>query len=131
VLGDVGTGAHSALELRYLRQVERPHGLPTGRRQNRSDALHVRDVVYEQFGLVVELDGRLGHEGMGRFRDMNRDNLATVSGELTLRYGHIDVTGSPCSVAEQVGAVLFARGWTEGAQRCRHCAAVDGRYRVA
>jgi hypothetical protein len=24
--------------------------------------------------VIVELDGRIGHEGVGRFRDMNRDN---------------------------------------------------------
>ena len=131
VLGDVGTGVHSALELRYLRQVERPHGLPEGRRQNRSAAGHVRDVVYDDFGLVVELDGRLGHEGMGRFRDMNRDNLATMSGEVTLRYGHADVTGSPCSVALQVGAVLNGRGWRSCFQPCRDCARAYGPYRAA
>ena len=130
VLGDVGGGAHSALELRYLREVERPHGLPEGRRQHGSGARHVRDVVYEEFGLVVELDGRLGHEGMGRFRDMNRDNLAAVSGELTLRYGHADVAGSPCSVAIQVGAVLIRRGWTDGLQRCSRCAGVYEPYRA-
>jgi hypothetical protein len=33
VLGDVADGAESAMELRYLRDVERAHGLPRGRRQ--------------------------------------------------------------------------------------------------
>ena len=32
------------------------------------------DVDYEEYGLLVELDGRRGHDGAGRFRDMNRDN---------------------------------------------------------
>src|SRR6185437_3607346 len=35
VLEDVATGAYSALEHRYLTRVERPHGLPTGKRQRR------------------------------------------------------------------------------------------------
>lgn len=121
LLGDVGTGAHSPLELRYLREVERPHGLPVGRRQHRSRSRHLRDVVYDAFALVVELDGRLGHEGTGRFRDMNRDNLATVSGEVTLRYGHADVVSSPCLVALQVAAVLTGRGWTGRLRRCPAC----------
>ena len=131
LLGDVGTGTHSPLELRYLREVERPHSLPAGRRQHRSSARHLRDVVYDDFGLVVELDGRLGHEGMGRFRDMNRDNLSTLSGELTLRYGHADIVGSPCSVAAQVGAVLVGRGWGAGVQPCEDCSGVFRPYRAA
>ena len=34
-LDDIGGGAHSVLEFRYVRGVERPHGLPAGRRQAR------------------------------------------------------------------------------------------------
>jgi hypothetical protein len=81
-------------------------------------------VVYLAYWLVVELDGRLGHEGPGRFRDMLRDNDATVDGEATLRYGYGDVAGSPCMVARQVAAVLSSRGWTGVLRRCSHCAGV-------
>ena len=35
LLSDVGEGAHSVLEYRYVRRVERPHGLPRARRQRR------------------------------------------------------------------------------------------------
>lgn len=121
LLGDVGTGADSALEVRYLRDVERPHGLPQASRQHVSRHLHRRDVVYLAYGLVVELDGRLGHEGMGRFRDMHRDNLALVSGQGTLRYGFADVVGRSCLVARQVGGVLSDRGWPGPFLRCPHC----------
>ena len=124
LLGDVGRGAESPLELRYLRDVERAHGLPRGERQNRSGHGHRRDVVYRDYRLVVELDGRLGHEGVGRFRDMLRDNSATVDGEASLRYGHADVTGSACAVAWQVAAVLTNRGWTGVLRRCSNCSAV-------
>jgi hypothetical protein len=124
LLGDVGTGAQSPLELRYLRDVERPHGLPRGTRQHRSRHRHLRDVVYEDFGVVVELDGRLGHEGLGRFRDMVRDNHATLAGELSLRYGSVDVRGTPCRVAWQVATVLAVRGWRDPFQRCPRCVAV-------
>jgi len=34
-LGDISDGAHSVLEVRYVRDVERPHGLPRARRQAR------------------------------------------------------------------------------------------------
>lgn len=108
LLGDVRQGAHSPLELRYLRDVERAHGLPEGVRQHTSRHRHQRDVYYERYRLVVELDGRLGHEGTGRFRDMERDNHATVDGQASLRYGNADVAGLPCAVAWQVGPVLMS-----------------------
>ena len=120
LLGDVSAGAESALEVRYLRDVERAHGLPAGDRQHRQHAFR-RDVAYRRFGLVVELDGRLGHEGRGRFRDMWRDNVTTVGGELTLRYGYADVSERPCLVARQVGTVLVGRGWDGELTRCRRC----------
>ncbi|MFL6063104.1 MAG: hypothetical protein ACJ72G_00365 [Friedmanniella sp.] len=119
--GDDGQGADSPLELRYLRDVERPHGLPQPERQNRSRHRHRRDVVYLAYRLVVELDGRLGHEGVGRFRDMTRDNHATLDGEATLRYGFGDVAGSPCLVALQVAEVLLTRGWPGPFRRCPDC----------
>lgn len=121
LLEDVGQGADSPLELRYLRDVERPHGLPQAERQHRSRFHHRRDVVYRLYGLVVELDGRLGHEGVGRFRDMERDNHATVDGEATLRYGFADVAAVPCLVAAQVAEVLLGRGWPGPFLRCPSC----------
>ncbi len=122
LLADIGEGAESPLELAYLRDVERAHGLPRGTRQHRSGR-HVRDILYQQFGLVVELDGRLGHEGLGRFRDMRRDNGALLRGEMTLRYGWGDVRGRCCPVAWQVGSVLARLGWTGTPNRCLRCAA--------
>jgi hypothetical protein len=121
LLGDVATGAETPLEVRYLRDVERPHGLPRGDRQDPGRGSARRDVVYRRYRLVVELDGRLGHEGMGRFRDMWRDNLATVDGERTLRYGFADVMGQHCLVAFQVGAVLQQQGWGGEPTRCPRC----------
>lgn len=124
LLGDVAAGVRSPLEQRYLDDVERAHRLPTGRRQQRAGRPYLRDVVYEAYGLVVELDGRLGHTGLGAFRDMRRDNVATLAGEASLRYGSRDVAGSPCAVAWQVGAVLSARGWADLPSRCSRCAEV-------
>ncbi len=64
VLGDVAAGAQSALEIEYLRDVERAHGLPDGERQQPSGRTW-QDVRYRRFSTIVELDGRLGHEGIG------------------------------------------------------------------
>jgi hypothetical protein len=121
LLADVALGAESPLELRYLRDVERAHSLPSGDRQNRSGLPFRRDVVYLDYGLVIELDGRLGHEGGGRFRDMRRYNRTVLAGEMTLRYGTGDVYGQACGVALQVASALRLRGWSDWLTLCRSC----------
>lgn len=70
-LDDVALGCHSLLEMRYLRRVERAHNLPVGHRQRRRQSTY-SDVEYEKYGLNVELDGRVPHEGDGRLRDRRR-----------------------------------------------------------
>ena len=120
VLAEVDEGAESPLEVAYLRHVERAHDLPRGRRQVRS-ASSIRDVVYDDYRTLVELDGRLGHEDVGRFRDMARDNLATLTGAATLRFGWHDVAGEPCKVAMMVENLLRLRGWTGRPASCERC----------
>jgi hypothetical protein len=125
LLTDVDQGAETPLEFRYLRDVERPHGLPRGHRQtSRTGLRYVRDVRYDGFDLLVELDGRDGHEGIGRFRDMNRDNVHALHDELTLRFGWFDVTTRACAMAFQVHVVLSRRGYDRPFQRCRRCCRV-------
>ena len=122
LLEEVAQGAQSPLELSYLRDVERAHDLPRGVRQAVSaDRSAVRDVLYAAYGVVVELDGRLGHTELGRFRDLGRDNVATLEGLCTLRYGHADLHARPCEVAAQVAAALTQRGWTGILRRCERC----------
>jgi hypothetical protein len=122
VLADVGGGAHSPLELRYLRDVERAHGLPPAVRQHAvrgTGATRYEDVRYAEFGVVVELDGRAAHTDDARWRDMRRDNASVVAGRWVLRYGWSDVGGSPCAVAAQVATVLQAAGWPGQPRPCR------------
>jgi hypothetical protein len=78
-------------------------------------------VLYREYGVVVELDGRLGHTELGRFRDMDRDNAAGLDGLFTLRYGGADLWGRPCAVAAQVAAALRQRGWAGLPTRCSRC----------
>jgi hypothetical protein len=120
ILDDVRIGVRSPIEHDYLHKVERPHGLPAGRRQAGRRRTEV-DVLYEDFGVIVELDGLLGHTGLGRFRDMRRDNWATTDGLATLRYGKADVFGIPCDVAQEVGINLMRRGWAGPLSRCPLC----------
>lgn len=122
LLDDVAEGAQSPLELDYVREVERPHALPVGVRQRSRQGLpYCSDVSYDEYQLLVELDGRDGHAGVGRFRDMRRDNRFAVRGLLTLRFGFYDVVHHPCAVAGQVWAVLADRGYGEPLRRCPRC----------
>lgn len=118
-------GIESALELAYLRDVERAHDLPRAMRNKvRAGQPYRRDVDYEDYGVLVELDGRRGHEGSGRFRDMRRDNYHSLLGRITLRYGWWDVAECPCEVAYQVYVALVARGHAGPFNRCRLCLAI-------
>jgi hypothetical protein len=113
-------GLHSVLELRYHRNVERPHGLPSGTRQarfRRGNHNEYRDVLYDAYLTAVELDGELAHIGEARRRDNRRDNAAAADGIFTLRYSWLDVTTSPCQVAAEVVRVLGRRGFA-GARPC-------------
>ena len=119
-------GVRSALEYRYRRDVELAHGLPAPKRQRRrllSNRVVIRDLEYAEFAVVIELDGRLNHQPTPlAFRDLSRDNASTVAGDASLRYGWVDVAGSPCATAAQVVVVLQARGWRGQPRRCGpHC----------
>jgi hypothetical protein len=113
-------GLHSILEHRYVRDVERPHGLPKGTRQ--AVALvggHklYRDTLYKKYKLVVELDGRLFHPDETRWADIERDNAAATEGFTTLRYGTVALITAPCQVAAEIAKLLTARGFA-GAHPC-------------
>ncbi|MGW6198599.1 type IV toxin-antitoxin system AbiEi family antitoxin domain-containing protein [Kribbella sp. NPDC055110] len=101
ILVDVAEGTHSLLELRYLRDVERAHGLPAGQRQRAVDGEYT-DVAYVPYEFVVELDGRFHFAPRQRWRDLDRDNRAALRSEATLRYGWLDITSRPCAAAVQV-----------------------------
>jgi hypothetical protein len=131
VVADVGIGAHSPLEIRYLRDVERAHGLPRGERQVREatqvvegEVIRVvhRDVRYRRQRALVELDGVLGHAAaVDRWNDLDRDLDAAVQGSITLRVGWQQVL-QPCRLAVVLGAILVSRGWTDQPAPCgRDC----------
>jgi hypothetical protein len=114
-------GVHSLLEYLYVRDVEKAHGLPPGDRQApaiRDQHREYRDVLYDEFALIVELDGKLAHPDERRWADIRRDNAAATGGLITLRYGYREVRLTPCLVAAQVGQVLQIRGWSEKPRRC-------------
>src|SRR6266567_6418932 len=83
-------GDHSVLEFRYHRDVERAHGLPEPERQvpftGPGGRRGRRDRVYTEYGVVVELDGRLAHPDENKWKDKARDNAAAAGGQQSLRY---------------------------------------------
>ena len=111
-------GSDSLLEIRYVRDVERAHGLPRSTRQ-RVAGNDVADCSYDGFDVLVELDGRIHLVSRRRWRDMRRDNRSTLRGEATLRYGFLDVSEEPCAVALQVLTVLRSRGFAGPVHPCR------------
>ncbi len=133
VVDETAAGVRSVLEHRYRSRVELPHGLPTGQRQRRvrlGRSTAYRDVEYRGpgvgRGLVVELDGRLGHEGaLDRWADLDRDLAATLAGDLTVRLGWGQVMAR-CRLAAAVARLLLARGW-QGRPRpcCPGCDVTD------
>ena len=115
-------GDHSVLEFRYHRDVEKAHGLPEPVRQvpftGPNGRRGRRDRVYEEYGVVVELDGRLAHPAENQWRDKTRDNAAAAAGEQSLRYGWAQVRWEACATAAEVATVLRLHGWDGRPRPC-------------
>jgi hypothetical protein len=112
-IAEIPAGVHSPLELRYLRDVERKHGLPRGDRQVplvRGVSRQYIDVRYSDYGVVVELDGVLAHSAESRSRDTRRDNANALDGYRTLRYGWVPVAYHACTTAREVHTLLRRNG---------------------
>ncbi|EGD40943.1 hypothetical protein NBCG_04643 [Nocardioidaceae bacterium Broad-1] len=116
LLSDADAGTCSVLEHAYLARVERAHGLPAGTRQSQRltpTGKEFRDVEYEAYGLVVELDGRLNHESwraQGRDADRDLDDLA-LGGRATARLRWHQVFSTSCRTAARIAQILKANGW--------------------
>ncbi len=125
VLADLDQGVCSVLEHGYLTRVERPHGLPVGRRQMRdrvSRGVVHRDVEYD-VGLVAELDGRVHHGSLrGRDHDFDRDLDAAVAGKRSVRLSYGQVFDRSCWTGERIGRLLVSLGWQGRPSACPDCA---------
>jgi hypothetical protein len=131
LVDDLASGTHSVLEHRYLTKVERAHSLPTGRRQAPrvgSTGNQFRDVEYEAYGLVVELDGALGHDSwrdQARDADRSLDDLSRLE-TVTARLRFHQVFDTPCQTAARVGQILIRNGWSGPVRSCgQDCRASD------
>ncbi|MFE7227346.1 hypothetical protein ACFU7D_21320 [Nocardioides sp. NPDC057577] len=123
LLEDLALGTDSVLEHGYLTRVERAHGLPIGTRQalrRTEGGNQYRDIDYEAYGLVVELDGRVGHDSwddQGKDADRDLDDLALVD-RLTARLRWRQVYGTSCRTATRIGRILAKGGWPGAPAPC-------------
>ncbi|WP_281612114.1 hypothetical protein, partial [Escherichia coli] len=78
------------------------------------------DNRYTAYGLIVEVDGRMGHERWeDRVRDGRRDRSVAVDGTITSRVFWPDVTSGACDTARDVAGLLRRGGWVGLARPCR------------
>ncbi len=115
-LDDSGDGVNSSLERRYVRDVERAHGLPSAERQARrtlGGRTHYKDNWYGEYRVAVEIDGPAYHQGDRAAADRDRDNLnLAADAAQTFRFGPVGVTERACESAALVAATLRRNGWT-------------------
>ena len=115
-LGYARGGALSVLELRYVRGVERPHGLPTATRQARvwqATGNRYLDNLYPEYRACVEIDGTAAHPEDEQWRDKSRDRWnAAHEGIDTIRIGVLDLINQErqCRTAADVAMWLRGRG---------------------
>jgi hypothetical protein len=121
IITAAAAGAHSVLEYRHDRDVQRAHDLPPARKQvpfgKPNGSRGYLDRYYPEYGLVIELDGGQYHPGERRAHDQSRDNANAVTGA-TLRYGWNDITRRACETALQEAEALRRRGWTGTLKPC-------------
>ena len=119
-LGYAEGGALSVLELRYVRGVERAHGLPAATRQARvrhETGNRYLDNLYVDYRACVEIDGTAAHPEDEQWRDKSRDRWNAVhEGIDTIRIGVPDLIGKErmCRTAADVTKWLSGRGPTVG-----------------
>lgn len=135
VLDEAAEGVHSVLESSYRRRVERAHGLPRSDRQRHErteDGVVYRDAAYRRYGVIVELDGRVGHElNADKWDDHDRDLLAATTDLITLRLGWRQAEVTPCRTAGRLATVFRNRGWRGTPRRCGPACAVEDYFRAA
>ena len=134
-IDDVDSGIHFPLERRYVRDVERAHGLPAARRQARrtiDGKTRYKDNWYAEYGVCVELDGVAYHRAGQMRHDKDRDNLnLAVDAATTYRFTLVGVTEKACESAAMVAASLRRSGWQGRPHPCRRPRCKVGRQPLA
>jgi len=120
-------GVLSALERRYLVEVEQAHGLPVGRRQGPVLVDGIRryeDLTYDlpDGPAIVRLDGFGYHrDGFTAITDRRRTVAAAMVGTPSVPFGWEEVTRFPCRTAREVEAILRCLRWEGSRAACPRC----------
>jgi hypothetical protein len=113
-------GALSVLERRYVRGVERAHGLHAARRQARvwqETGNRYLDNLYEEYRACVEIDGTAAHPADEQWRDKDRDRWNAVHHKIdTIRIGMLGLRTpeAQCATAADIATWLSGRGPATG-----------------
>lgn len=115
ILCDIEGGAQALSELDFMRKVIESFGLPVPSRQaGRRDSLGRRrwvDVVFDQWKVMVEIDGAQHMSPLDQWDDMERDNDFTIEGYRVLRFPAWLVRNNPEVVARKILQALRANGY--------------------
>jgi hypothetical protein len=113
-LDDIAGGAQALSELDFTRKVVRRHGLPEPDRQMaRRDKRGRRrwiDVAWDEWKVLVEIDGAQHMEVLEYWDDMDRDNDFTIEGYRLLRFPAWAVRLHPDVVAAKIRDALRRAG---------------------
>jgi very-short-patch-repair endonuclease len=114
-LGDIEGGAQALSELDFTQQVVRRYRLPEPSRQMaRRDGRGRRrwiDVAWDEWKVVVEIDGAQHTDPLQRWDDMERDNGLRIDGYQPLRFPAWLVRQNPEHVAREILEALRAAGY--------------------
>jgi very-short-patch-repair endonuclease len=115
VLPDIEGGAQALSELDFTYQVVRRHRLPEPSRQVARRDVRGRqrwfDVMWDEWKVVVEIDGAQHQEPLQRWDDMERDNDLNLGGYRTLRFPAWRVRQEPEYVAREILKALRRAGY--------------------
>jgi uncharacterized protein DUF559 len=115
VLGDIEGGAHALSELDFTRSVIRRYRLPepsrqVGKRDSRNRRCWI-DVMFDEWKVIVEIDGAQHIDPLDQWDDMERDNDFNADGYETLRFPAWLVRRNPEYVARRILEALRRAGY--------------------
>lgn len=115
ILGDIEGGAQALSELDFTRKVVRQFQLPEPSRQvAKRDSRKRRrwiDVAFDDWKLLVEIDGAQHIQPLDQWDDMDRDNDLEIDGYRVLRFPAWLVRDKPEYVAKKIFDVLRRGGY--------------------
>jgi hypothetical protein len=118
ILGDIEGGAQALSELDFTRKVVRQFELPEPSRQvGKRDSRNRRrwiDVLFEEWKVMVEIDGAQHIQPLDQWDDMERDNDNELGGYRVLRFPAWMVRDNPGHVAKKILDALRRNGYRDG-----------------